>query len=293
MSWPFRLVARRSTTLEFRGAQVNQVATHWRGRYEGTRFQFVIEEMYGAAGDNIFDDPDLDLDHDLDYLESHGYLELALIANVSQGQAERLIQLITATDPLSRPVRLVEDEDPLGRLRDDWTGTPTTPLPAQMDLLLNAPVERGILERVDLPKAWISGWVAATHRHCTRLSIGVQFATAVRNRKTKKIVGAIQCKNPVARNMDDGQTLEISRVATDGTPDACTWLMGQARRWAKRDGRFSRIISYTLEHEGGASLRAANFKQVAQVRARAPRRQGSAAPAGKKVRWEMFLKKTI
>ena len=56
----------------------------------------------------------------------------------------------------------------------------------------------------------------------------------------------------------DGWTLEITRLATDGTRNACSALYGAARRAAFALG-YSRVITYTLAEEDGASLRAAGF----------------------------------
>jgi hypothetical protein len=64
---------------------------------------------------------------------------------------------------------------------------------------------------------------------------------------------------PVARRMDDGETVEINRVCTDGTRNACSLLLGAVRRAARALG-YKRVITYTLPSEGGASLRAAGYR---------------------------------
>ena len=64
---------------------------------------------------------------------------------------------------------------------------------------------------------------------------------------------------PVARMLDDGATVEILRVCTDGARNACSMLYGAARRTARSLG-YTRIVTYTLPEEGGASLRAAGFR---------------------------------
>jgi hypothetical protein len=54
--------------------------------------------------------------------------------------------------------------------------------------------------------------------------------------------------------------LEVSRVATDGCPNACSALYGAAARLGKALG-YSRIITYILDSEVGVSLRAAGWVQ--------------------------------
>jgi hypothetical protein len=72
---------------------------------------------------------------------------------------------------------------------------------------------------------------------------------------------------PVARHFDDGLTLEITRVATDGTRNASSLLYGAAARTCKGSGYY-RVITYNLDKESGASLRAAGFVEVAKRKAR-------------------------
>lgn len=62
----------------------------------------------------------------------------------------------------------------------------------------------------------------------------------------------------MARRMDDGLTLEVTRVCTDGTRNANSILYGACARTAKGMG-YNRIITYTLQSESGASLRAAGW----------------------------------
>lgn len=64
---------------------------------------------------------------------------------------------------------------------------------------------------------------------------------------------------PVSRYLDDGMTLEVNRVCTDGTKNACSILYSSAWRAAKALG-YKRIFTYTLKSESGASLRAAGWQ---------------------------------
>ena len=96
--------------------------------------------------------------------------------------------------------------------------------------------------------------VARLHRH-SRPTLGAIFCVGVAN---SDLCGAAIVGRPVARRLDDGETVEILRVVTDGTRNACSMLYGACRRVAKELG-YSRIITYTLPNEGGASLRASGF----------------------------------
>ncbi|MEU9245376.1 XF1762 family protein [Streptomyces sp. NPDC048385] len=61
---------------------------------------------------------------------------------------------------------------------------------------------------------------------------------------------------PVARHLDDGATLEVTRTASDGTRNANSLLYGASWRAAKALG-YRRLVTYTQDGESGASLRGA------------------------------------
>lgn len=63
---------------------------------------------------------------------------------------------------------------------------------------------------------------------------------------------------PVSRYLDDGLTLEVNRLCTNGTKNACSFLYGAAARAAKVMG-YHKIITYILDTEDGGSLRAAGW----------------------------------
>ena len=58
--------------------------------------------------------------------------------------------------------------------------------------------------------------------------------------------------------LDDGRTAEVTRLCTDGIANGCSFLYGAAARVAKTMG-YSKIITYILESEDGASLRASGW----------------------------------
>lgn len=72
---------------------------------------------------------------------------------------------------------------------------------------------------------------------------------------------------PVARHLDDGATVEVTRVASDGTRNTCSMIYGALTRAAWALG-YTRVITYTQASESGASLRAAGWKLVAERPAR-------------------------
>ena len=101
-------------------------------------------------------------------------------------------------------------------------------------------------------------WVDRYHRHC-RAPRGDVIRCAVVDAEGV-MRGVAMAGRPVSRLLDDGVTLEVSRVATDGCPNACSALYAALRRAARALG-YSRLVTYTLVEEPGASLRAAGWRQ--------------------------------
>ena len=99
-------------------------------------------------------------------------------------------------------------------------------------------------------------FVRRYHRHNIP-TVGGKFAIACYD--DNKLCGVAICGRPTARNADDGATLEIYRNCTDGTRNACSKLYGACVRIA-RDMGYKRVITYILESENGASVKASNFK---------------------------------
>lgn len=95
---------------------------------------------------------------------------------------------------------------------------------------------------------------------------------------------------PVARMNDDGWTLEVVRVATDGTKNACSKLYRASWKAARAMG-YKRLITYTLPEEGGASLRGAGFRLIGEVGGgswhREARPRVDKHPTQPKLRWEI------
>lgn len=125
------------------------------------------------------------------------------------------------------------------------------------------------------------------HRHHPPV-VGHKFSLGVVD-EAGTVRGVATIGRPVARRLDDGWTLEVNRVATDGCPNACSALYGAARRATFALG-YRKLITYTLPEEGGASLRASGWKCIGiagggswncQSRPRVDK-----APTQEKFRWE-------
>jgi hypothetical protein len=78
------------------------------------------------------------------------------------------------------------------------------------------------------------------------------------------IRGVAMIGRPVARHRDDGWTLEVQRVCTDGTPNACSALYAASWRAAKAMG-YRRLGTYILAAEPGTSLVAAGWKLLGEA----------------------------
>lgn len=98
-------------------------------------------------------------------------------------------------------------------------------------------------------------FVRQHHRH-HKPTAGHKFSIGVC--KDNVLVGVAICGRPVSRRLDDGFTLEVNRLCTDGTPNACSMLYGAAYRAAHAMG-YRKVITYILDTESGTSLKAAGF----------------------------------
>lgn len=121
------------------------------------------------------------------------------------------------------------------------------------------------LVRVDYGPA--AGFNRMWHRTHRKPPPGHKFSLGVAN-DLDVLVGVAIVGRPVGRKNQDGLTLEVNRTATDGTKNANSMLYGAAARAAQALG-YRRVITYSQEGESGASLRAAGYRPVAELRPRA------------------------
>jgi len=102
-------------------------------------------------------------------------------------------------------------------------------------------------------------FVKQHHRH-HKPPVGHKFSLAVAD--DEGVVRAVcMVGRPVARGNDDSMTLEVTRLASDGCPNACSCLYGAAWRAAKALG-YGRLITYILESESGTTLKASGWKLI-------------------------------
>lgn len=100
------------------------------------------------------------------------------------------------------------------------------------------------------------------HRHHSA-PVGGLFAVGVA--RDGEVAGVAIVGRPVARQLQDGWTAEVTRCCTDGSRNACSMLYAAAWRGARALG-WRRLVTYTLESESGASLRGAGWEVVAETR---------------------------
>jgi hypothetical protein len=134
-------------------------------------------------------------------------------------------------------------------------------------------------------------FVASFHRH-NKPPHGALFAVGVSD--GAEMVGVAIVGRPVARMLDDGQTVEVVRccVKNNSPKGACSFLYARCWNAAKALG-WKRLITYTLQSEGGASLRGAGWKVVAELAPNNPKqwqnrpgREWQPVVGQAKFRWE-------
>lgn len=103
-------------------------------------------------------------------------------------------------------------------------------------------------------------FVSRLHRHHIA-PVGHKFSLAAMD--GERLCGVAIVGRPVARMRDDGMTLEVTRLCTDGTKNACSFLYGAAARATFALG-YRRIGTYILASEEGTTLRAAGWKLIGE-----------------------------
>ena len=108
---------------------------------------------------------------------------------------------------------------------------------------------------LDLSEA--NGAIQKWHRH-HKPAVGHRFSLGCIN-NDGELVGVAICSRPIARRTDQKFVLEITRLATDGTFNACSILLGAAAKTAKILG-YAKIQTTTLQKESGSSLKAVGWE---------------------------------
>lgn len=142
------------------------------------------------------------------------------------------------------------------------------------------------LDRMPVTLEDANAFVRIHHRHHGPV-IGHKFSIAALY--GDRVCGVVIVGRPVSRRRDDGATLEISRLCSDGTRNACSFLYGAAARATFALG-YQRLGTYIDPAEGGASLRASGWRQVAVTPGRSwsveSRPRVDKHPLGQKELWE-------
>lgn len=132
-------------------------------------------------------------------------------------------------------------------------------------------------------------FVRLHHRHHLP-PVGWKFGVGCND--GQNVVGVVTVGRPVARMLDDGYTLEVTRCCVvEGAKNAGSMLYGAAWRATKALG-YRRLLTYTLASEPGTTLRAAGWRELYTTKDRPEgwnmpgRPRVIKAPTGAKTLWE-------
>jgi|SRR5918996_1892645 hypothetical protein len=106
-------------------------------------------------------------------------------------------------------------------------------------------------------------FVGEEHRHHAppvghKFSIGAAVRSSGDRADFPSLVGVVVVGRPVARAVNHRRVAEVTRLATNGTKNACSFLYAAAARAAQAMG-FRKIQTYILASEPGTSLKAAGW----------------------------------
>ncbi len=134
-----------------------------------------------------------------------------------------------------------------------------------------------------------NAFVANFHRHNGKVT-GAKFAIGLD--EEGELIGVAIAGRPVARLLDTGKTIEISRVCVkEGHKNANSKLYGRMKRICQLMG-YETILTHTLKSEKSSSLKAIGAKPVAEVKHRewsrnSRRRRSQKIYSETKLRWEL------
>lgn len=133
-------------------------------------------------------------------------------------------------------------------------------------------------------------FVRKHHRHLPNIQGGL-FAVAVARAGEDEPCGVAIVGRP-SRKAEDGWTCVVTRLATDGTPNACSFLYAMVRRIVQIMG-YRKCKTFTLQEEPGTSLFALGLEPEGETeggewgRKDRPRETVNNEP---KKRWELLPK---
>lgn len=135
-----------------------------------------------------------------------------------------------------------------------------------------------------------NAYIALYHRHHGPV-VGAKFAISLVDERGG-VHGVVVAGRPVNNHLDDGWTLEVTRLATDGSSNACSMLYSAVCRAAKGMG-YRRVVTYILHSEPGTSLRASGWSMTGRTPGtpwnHASRKRTDKHPLVPKTRWERGL----
>lgn len=117
------------------------------------------------------------------------------------------------------------------------------------------------LEAVPIKQRVAFDFIEEHHRH-HNVPVGSLFVVGVGD-EDGVLRGVAVVGRPVARMLDDGLTCEVTRLCTDGYPNACSFLYSRCRRIAIERG-YRRGVTYILSEEDGGSLRASGWHYLGE-----------------------------
>lgn len=128
-----------------------------------------------------------------------------------------------------------------------------------------------MIELRPITRAAADAFIRAKHRHHGPTA-GALWRHAIHDEAG--LTGVAIVGRPVARALNDGRTVEVTRLCTDGIPNGCSMLYAAARRVADAMG-YRRGLTYILKSEwerfdqgrrvGGRSVLAAGYRFLWQV----------------------------
>lgn len=150
--------------------------------------------------------------------------------------------------------------------------------------------QRSKLQITEIRQKDANAFIADVHRH-HKPPAGDKFrlgAYAVVNEEPR-LVGVVVVGRPVSRHLDDGQTLEVTRLAVlEGGQNLCSQLYSAAWKEAKKRG-YCHLITYVLSSEPATSKASGWTLEKAEAGggswSRTGRRRTDRAPTETKQRW--------
>lgn len=154
------------------------------------------------------------------------------------------------------PVNVEQSEVTLGTVPDEEGGT------EGRGRKRYAGGSRKSLRIVPVSLQEAKAFVAKVHRH-HKPPCGHKFSVGVE--QDGNLVGVAMCSRPACPQLaEDGKTLEVSRVATDGAKNACSILYAACARAAVALG-YDKIQTYILVTEPGTTLKASGWSLDKEV----------------------------